>query len=82
MKSVRVVKRDERGRRHAAGQAEVDGKSKKATNPEREVAAAVTQWVSELRHKRRVESGRTFADLFTLTSRLPAGSSPGLTQTP
>lgn len=79
MKSVRVVKRDERGRRHAADQAEVDGKSKKTTNPEREVAAAVTQWVSELRHKRRVESGRTFADL---TSRLLAGGSSGLTQTP
>ena len=83
MKHVKIVKRDERSRRQVAGQAEVNSKSNGTTNnPEREVAAAVMRWVSELRHKRRVESERTFADLFMLPPQLPAGSTSGLAQTP
>ena len=83
MKRVKIVKRDERSRRRAVGQAEVSSESKGAkTNPEREAAAAVTRWVSELRHKRRAESERAFADLFTPPPRLLAGSSSGLAQTP
>ncbi len=66
MKHVRVVKREERSR-HAAEQAGASNTGKgEATNTEREMAAVISQWVSEFRDKQRAESQRMLANLFGL----------------
>ena len=66
MKHVKVVKRAERSH-HAAVQVEAKSTGKgEAKNAEREVAAVISQWVSELRNKQRAESQRMLANLFGL----------------
>ncbi len=66
MKHVKVVKRDERSR-HAARQAEASNISKgEAKNPEREMAAIISQWITEFRDKQRADSQRMAATLFGL----------------
>lgn len=64
MKHVKVVKREERSRR-ATELAEAGGTVKREPrNAEREIAAVISRWVGEFRHKQRAESQRNVAILF------------------
>ncbi len=67
MKHVKVVKRDERSS-YAAQQAEANISKGETKNAEREVAAIISQWVSEFRQKQRAESQRMAANLFGLSA--------------
>lgn len=65
MKHVKVVKRAERSRNVAAPPAEAGETDKGvAKNREREAAATISRWVTELRDKRRAETRRALASFF------------------
>ena len=69
--AIRIIKREERHRREKSAEIEATTSKKTAQETAREMVATVTEWVTELQHKRRTETARAIKILLPKTSPQP-----------